>query len=151
LNIDAGGGTNNRLIIDDSGNSTSSRTVTISSNSITGIGPGPIGYSATGGSFNDPSGSDGILITSSSTQPATFNIQSTLAGSTTLIQNGGAVDIYKFSSSAPTPGGIVDGIQGLLTVAGSGEDSLSVDDSGSTTAKTGTLTPSMITGLGMGP
>src|SRR5262249_33581395 len=65
LTVNAGGGSDNRLIIDDSGNTTTSRNVTVTNSSVTGLGPGPIYYSATGGSFNDPNGNDGISITSS--------------------------------------------------------------------------------------
>src|SRR5262249_9983972 len=132
LTVNAGGGSNNRLIINDSGNTTTSRNVTITNSSVTGLGPGPIYYSATGGSFNDPTGNDGISITSSAIRPATFNIQSTLAGSTTQIRSGGAADTYNVASTAPTAGGIVDNIQGPLSFAGSGADTLTVDDSGST-------------------
>ncbi len=150
LNIDAAGGSDNRLIVSDSGNSTTSRNITVTSNSITGIGPGPINYSATSGSFNDSGGNDGILITSSSSEPATFDIQSTLAGSTTQIQSGGGVDTFNVGSDAPTAGGVAAGIKGLLTVAGSDAGTLNVDDTGDTHSATVTLTATHIAGLGIG-
>ena len=150
LNIDAGGGSDNRLIVSDSGNSTTSRNITVTSNRITGIGPGPINYSANGGSWSDPNGNDGILITSSLTEPATFDIQSTLAGSTTQIQSGGGVDTYNVGSNAPVAGGVATGIQGLLTVAGGDADTLNVDDTGDTQSAAVTLTATNIAGLSMG-
>jgi hypothetical protein len=150
LSVNAGGGSSNRLIVNDSGNTTTPRSVTVTSGSITGFGPGTISYSASGGSFNDGNSNDGILITSSATQPTTFNVQSTLAGSTTLIRSGGAVDTYNVGSTTPAAGGKVDNIQGTLTVAGSGGDTLNVDDTGSTGQKSGTLTPTTLTGLNMG-
>ena len=147
LNIVAGAGSYNQLIVSDFGD-TSAKTVTVTSGSITGFAAGVINYSATNGaSFNDPSGSeDGIFLLSSQTRSATFDVQSTLAGSTTFIENGGAtlttggaVDTYNIGSSAPTTGGIADNIQGALTVGGAGADTMNVDDSGSTGAKTGAL------------
>src|SRR5262249_44404538 len=51
----------------------------------------------------------------------------------------------------PATGGILDNIQGALTIIGNGADTMNVDDTGSTTAKTGTLTAMTLTGLNMGP
>ena len=53
-------------------------------------------------------------------------------------------------SLAPAVGGKVDGIQAALVVNGGGADTMNVDDTGSTIPKTGTLTGTTLTGLGMG-
>jgi hypothetical protein len=54
-------------------------------------------------------------------------------------------------SLAPSLGGVLNAIQGSLSITGSGGDKMNVDDSGSSTSKTGNLTPTTIAGLGMGP
>ena len=151
LTVNAAGGGSNRLIVDDSGNTTTSHNdVVVTSNTITGFAPGVIDYFASG-NFTDPSGSDGILLIGSAVGGNTFNVQSTLAGSSTEIQTFGANNTFNVSSKEPMPGGIVDNIQGALTVAGNGADTMNVDDTGSTTAKTGTLTATTLTGMNMGP
>jgi hypothetical protein len=150
LTVDAGGGSN-RLIVNDSDNSTASPTVTVTSGSITGFGPGTIHYSASGGSFTDANGNDGISITGSATQPTTFNVQSTLAGSTTRIQ-GGAGSTVVVGSRAPNLGGTLANIGGTLSVGNDvSRTGLTLDDSGSGTAKQVTLTDQGITGLAPAP
>ena len=75
----------------------------------------------------------------------------TLAGSSTVLQTGGTDgNTVNVSSMAPTAGGIVDNIQGALTILGNGLDTLNVDDTGSTIAKTATLTSTTLTGMSMG-
>ena len=150
LTVNAGGGGSNRLFVDDSGNMTTSHhDVVVTNDSISGFGPGVIDYSATG-SFTDPSGNDGILLIGPGVGGSKFNVQSTLAGSTTEIQTFGANNTFNVGSNEPMTGGIVDNIQGALTVAGNGADTMNVDDTGSTTAKTGTLSATTLTGLNMG-
>jgi hypothetical protein len=63
----------------------------------------------------------------------------------------GSQNTFNVGSKAPGTGGIVDNIQGGLVIAASELDTLNVDDTGSTTAKAGTLTDSTSTGLGLGP
>jgi len=46
-------------------------------------------------------------------------------------------------------GGIVDHIQGAVTITGNTFDVMNVDDTGSTAAKIGTLTSTALTGLNM--
>ncbi len=151
LTVNAGGGGSNRLIVDDSGNMTTSYSdVVVTNDSITGFGPGVIDYSATG-RFSDPSGNDGILLIGPGVGGSTFNVQSTLAGSTTEIQTLGADNTFNVGSKEPMTRGIVDNIEGALTVAGNGADTMNVDDTGSTTAKTGTLSATTLTGMNMGP
>ncbi len=78
----------------------------------------------------------------------TFNVLSTSAA--TRLNTGGGLNTTNVGSLAPGVGGIVDNIQGALTVVGNGADTLNVDDTGSTTNKSGTLTDTTLTGLGMG-
>src|SRR5262249_26253937 len=81
-----------------------------------------------------------------------YNIQVTDANSPTTINTKGGADTINIGSRAPTmTGGIVDHIKGGLTIVGGGADTLNVDDTGSTSAKTGTLTFTEINGLGVGP
>ena len=139
LTVNAGGGGSNRLFVDDSGNMTTSHhDVVVTSDSITGFGPGVINYSASG-SFTDPSGNDGILLIGPAVGGNTFNVQSTLAGSTIEIETVGANNTFNVGSKEPMTGGIVDNIQGALTIPGNGADTMNVDDTGSTIAKTGAL------------
>jgi len=83
----------------------------------------------------------------------TMNIQSTAAGTTTTIDPPtGSPNTFNVGSQAgvfPVTPGIVDNIQGPLVIVGSGADTMNVDDTGSTTAKTGTLTATTLTGLNM--
>jgi len=122
LTISAGGGTDNRLVVGDRGDSTT-RNVTITSSRITGFAQGEIDYSSTSGSFSNANGGDGgILLITSATSPTALNVQSTLAGSTTSIQGSGAADIIDVSSDAASSQGVVVtngdllGIEGTLIV-----------------------------------
>ena len=119
VNIDAGAGTNNRLIVDDTTGSASTD-ATITSNTIVGLAPANIFYQATGGHFLDSNNTidDGILIEGASSGGNIFNIQSTLAGSTTQIDGDGIDDVFNISSDAGTNNGNLGGIKGTLTVDG---------------------------------
>ncbi len=87
----------------------------------------------------------------SGTGADTVDVQAT-GGKTTVNTGGGAnLNVVNVGSKAPFTGGIVNNIQGALTVVGNGADTMNVDDTGSTTAKTGTLTATTLTGLNMGP
>jgi hypothetical protein len=79
----------------------------------------------------------------------TFNVRSTSTGTSTTLNTGTGLNTINVGSTAPVPGGIVDGIQGALIVAGNGNDVLNIDDSGSVTGKIGTLTSTTLTGMGM--
>src|SRR5208282_2980525 len=81
----------------------------------------------------------------------TYNVQNTAAGATTTIDSGSGANVVNVGSLEPMAGGILDDIQGTLTLQGSGSDILNVDDTGSAGPKTGTLTATALTGLGMGP
>ncbi|HPM80080.1 MAG TPA: hypothetical protein PLF81_05245, partial [Candidatus Anammoximicrobium sp.] len=80
----------------------------------------------------------------------TVNIQATQGS--LLVDTGGETCVNGISvgSLAPLSGGRLDTIQGQLTVAGNGHDTLKVDDTGSLAPKTGALTPETLSGLGMG-
>ena len=78
-----------------------------------------------------------------------INVKATLAGTTTTISTGGGNDTVNVGSLAPGTGGITDNISGPLVVTTDPGTTLNVDDTGSTGAKTGFLTSSTITGLGM--
>jgi len=78
-----------------------------------------------------------------------INVQATLAGTTTTISEGGGSNIVNVGSMAPATGGIADNISGPLVVSSDPGATLNVDDTGSTAVKTGYLTSSTLTGLGM--
>jgi hypothetical protein len=126
--------------VDDTG-STVAKTGTLTSTSLTGLamGVGGITYSGLAKlNINLGSGSD------------TFNVWSTNATTSTDVLTGAGVNTVNVGSLTPAVGGVVDGIQGALYVYGSGVDIMNVDDTGSTGAKTGTLTSTSLTGLAMG-
>jgi hypothetical protein len=152
LTINAGPGRANRLILDDTTDGTAHANVMITSGAVRNLAPSEIDYTAAGGgSFDDATGADGLLIQGPA-MGSTFNVQGTLGeGSTTEIVGGGDQNTFNVGSTAPGTDGIVDTIQGLLTTDGSGADTMNVDDTGSSTFKTGTLTEGQLTGLGMGP
>ncbi len=151
LTINAGPGRANRLILDDTTDGTAHANVVITSGAVRNLAPSEIDYTAAGGgSFDDAAAGDGLLIQGPALG-STFNVQSTLGGSTTEIVGGGGHNTFNVGSTAPGTSGIVDTIQGLLTIDGSGADTMNLDDTGSSTSKTGTLTEGQLTGLGMGP
>ena len=144
------------LTIDDSGN-TNAKMVNITNAAVTGVSPAAINYTGL---------SSLTVLLGSGHDNAT--IASTNASTTTLLNTGGGNDSVRINStSGPTtvntgtgtntvsigtsPTSTVNGIQGALVIMGSGRDSLNLDDSGSSTSKSGTLTSTTITGLGMGP
>ena len=80
--------------------------------------------------------------------PDTVNVQA-ISGPTTLWGSTGNLTT-NVGSTQPVAGGIVDNISGpLFVIGGSGTNVLNVDDSGSVSSKSGTLTSSTITGLNM--
>ncbi len=111
-----------------------------------------INYTASGG-FNNAALGEEVLLVGSNTLPTTFNVQSTLAGSTTAVDTGliagSGYSFFHVGSLAPNSGGVLNNIAGpLLLNGGSGLDVATVDDSGSSSARTGTLTGTAISGLG---
>jgi hypothetical protein len=82
---------------------------------------------------------------------ATINVQKTLAGTTMNINEMAGGNTVNLSSTAGGSGsGTLAGIQGIVNVNGSGNDTLNLDDRVDTTSPSGTLTASSVTGLGMG-
>src|SRR4029077_1083028 len=113
-----GSGTANRLIVSDYGSGNSDAGVVVTNKRITAFAPASIFYSAAG-KFTDGAINDGILLRGSNKGGNTFNVQSTLGGSTTEIDgDGGLSDTFNVSSDAGTNNGNLAGILGTLTVQG---------------------------------
>jgi len=155
-----GNGSQTVANLDDTGTAVANKTGQLNATSITGLGTGGVTYTGIGVlniSLGNHSNTFTIAATSGSTTTTitggtggdTFYVQSTAAGPSTTIDTGSGTNFVDVSSAAPSHGN-VNGIQGPLIVNGGGGDTLTVDDSASTTAKTGTLTNSAVTGLGMG-
>ena len=135
LAIDAGAGNNNRLAFDNFTGVPIAAAV-IYNDAITGLAPANIFYAATGGHFLDlnPGTLDGIRVFGSNAGSDTFNVRSTLAGSTTLIEGEGANDTFNVSSDAGANLGTLAGILGHLTLQGGAGSAnrLTISDSGNT-------------------
>jgi len=143
------------LTIDDSGNS-AAKTAVVSSSSVTGVSPAAVNYTGLAKlTVLLGSGSDNVTIASTNASTTTLvntgggndSVRVNATSGPTTVNTGSGVNTVSIGTSIPST---VNGIQGALTIIGSGHDSLSLDDSGSTVAKSGTLTTSTITGLGMG-
>ena len=146
--------------VDDTG-STTAKTGTLTATTLTGLsmGPGGITYSGLasvnidlgsgGNTFAIASTIAGQTLVNSGTGNDTINVQTT--NGPTTVNTGGGTNTVNVGRLSPAVGGIVDLIRGALTVNGSGPDTMNVDDTGSTIAKTGTLTSTTLTGLNMGP
>jgi hypothetical protein len=84
----------------------------------------------------------------------TVNVRSTASGCATNVDAGGGNNLVRLGSAGTgnTAGnGNVAGIKGALSVtAGTGTESLILDDTGNTAANTGVINGATITGLGMG-
>ncbi len=109
-----------------------------------------------GGVFTDPTGApDGISVWGSNAASASnvYNVQGTPFDDTTQLNGGGGSDTFNVSDDAPTNAGVLEGIQGAVSLIGGpgSGNQLNVSDTGSSGPKTGTLTPTTLTGLGMGP
>ena len=118
LTIDAGSGNNNRLAIIDFGSLTGNPDIVVTGSTITGLAPGTIRYTATGGSFVPTANGTGITLVGSFSMPDRFNIQSIVAGTQTLVLGLGGDDIFYVSSGALGTGGNLNGILGTLTLDG---------------------------------
>ena len=148
LTIDAGTGDANRLIVDDSTDVTA-RNVTVFASQIDGLAPAIISYAATDGSFANGPTNDGILILGSAAG-STYDIQSTLAGSTTRVAGGADADAFVVGSTVTGLSRVVSEIAGWLTISGEGgSDSLDVENTADTLGHAGSLTTTELTGLGM--
>ncbi|NJL47229.1 MAG: hypothetical protein HC929_06680 [Leptolyngbyaceae cyanobacterium SM2_5_2] len=83
----------------------------------------------------------------------TVNLSRAVSGVPLMIQTLGGNDVVNIGSNASTAsntGGVLAAIAGPITLdLGTGSNRLSLDDSGDTTANTGSLTATTITGLGL--
>jgi hypothetical protein len=70
--------------------------------------------------------------------------------SPTTVKGGNGDDTINVSRTAPTVGGDLTSIKVALAVVGDSFDTVNVDDTGDTTASSGVLTGTQLTGLGMG-
>ncbi len=146
---DASGHPLDSLNVDDTGDSAAA-TGTITTAGLNGLGMGPSGITYGGlKALNVNLGTGGN----------TFNVPSTAAVTTVTVNTGAGTNanVVNVGSLAPGVGGVVATIQGPLVINGQGQDgtghpldTLNVDDTGDTSAATGTLTASWLTGLGMG-
>ena len=163
LTVNGGTGSSTANLSDtsDGNSSTSTLTGTGLTSSAFGTG-GSLGYSALanlniemgwgGNSFLIASSAFGTTTTvNSGTGADTVNVRATVGPTTVNTGGGSNTNAVNVGSLAPATGGIVDDVQGALTVIGNGTDTMNVDDTGSTSAQSATLTPTMLTGLNMGP
>ncbi|MDR3638691.1 MAG: calcium-binding protein [Isosphaeraceae bacterium] len=91
----------------------------------------------------------GVLNVNGSAGGDTFNVQA--VSGPTLLFDKGAPNTFNVGSKAPSTGGTLPPIAALLVVAGSGADTMNVDDTGATTPQSGTLTGTTLNGFGMSP
>src|SRR5205085_12506697 len=83
----------------------------------------------------------------------TLNVQSTNSATLPTVNtgSGSATNIVNIGSLSPAVNGTVNVVAGRLVVNGQGSsDAVNVDDSGDQLANDGTLTSTLLTGLGMG-
>ena len=168
VTVNGGGhGDGDVLNIDETGDSTNN-TGTLTATQLTGLG---IGGSVTYGGFEilninlgDAAAGNDFLIESTHGPAAVTNLDSgagddevaieTIDGPTNIFTREGDDDVLVGSGAGlanPIPTSTLDDIQALLTIdAGAGaDDTLSVFDSGDTSANSGRLTATELTGLGM--
>ncbi len=141
-----GSGVGDRLLVDDSGD-TSSVTGLLTATALTGLdlgNPAGIVYD----------GLSALSLTLGSGLNNQFNVQGTAAGTNTSVVGSTGSESFNVGSmqyNTMVSGSVLDTIQGPLSLGGTGADYLWVDDTGSTAARTGTLTATTLTGMGMGP
>ncbi len=134
------GGGSDTLNVDDTGNTTG-QSGTLTSTTLTGLGMGASGITYSGLSAMNiklGSGND------------TFNVQGTYSTTVTTLNTGAGTNVVNVGSNEPSTSGVTTGIAGSLVVVGGGSDTLNVDDTGNSTGQSGTLTSTVLTGLGMG-
>ncbi len=148
----------------DATGNTAAKTGTLTSTALTGLSMGPNGITYSGlANLNINLGSGGNTFTIASTAVGTdtflgsgtgadtVNVQATSGPATVNTGGGSNHNTVNVGSKAPATGGVLNNIQGALTVVGNGFDTLNADATGNTAAKTGTLTATTLTGLSMGP
>ena len=135
VEIDAGSGGGNTLVVDDSLATKANTAAVITADSIAGVAGAAIGYTATGGQFTKtttvegaPAANDGILVRNTAFAD-TVAVRSTRAGSTTRIEGLAGSDTFVVASDeskaseATSLAPSLDGILGTLTIAGGDHDS----------------------------
>jgi hypothetical protein len=147
---------NGTLTVDDSNNAAAKSSGKLTATAITGLSPAGISYSGIGtltiklGKAANNFTIGGTVVgttTSVLAGPANDHVTIQATGGPTTVNLGSGTNFVSVGSAAPS---VVNGIQGALTLIGAGSDFLSIHDSGSTAGKTGTLTATSLTGLGMG-
>lgn len=130
VSLDAGAGSGNRVVVDDS-TSAGNADVVVTNNRITGLADGEIHYAATGGGFTNAGRNDGLLLRGSASGRDAFLVTSTLLGSTTRIETYGGDDLVSAGSTNAVDRGDFDRIEGLLTLdTGAGTDVVHGNDRG---------------------
>jgi Ca2+-binding RTX toxin-like protein len=150
------------LVADDSGDATA-RTVTITSNAVTGLGPASINFADGQVSSLDVYGGRGgntfnVLGTAASTSVDidsgagndAVNVRAS-AGSLAINGDSGN-DVVTLGSQAPSLGGTLTNISGTVNVSNSntGHTALVLDDSGDTVGRAVSISPNAVTGLAPG-
>ena len=144
------------LTVDDSANTTAKTGGKLAGTALTGLSPAAISYSGVATltiKLGKPGNSFTIAGTAAATTttvlagPGNDHVTIQATSGPTTVNLGAGSNFVSIGSASPS---MINGIQGALTLIGAGSDFLTVDDSGSTAAKTGTLTATTITGFGMG-
>ncbi len=155
LTIDGQGGADT-VNLSDAGD-TAGDTGQLTSTDLTGLGTAGVTYLRFE-TLNLVLGSGNDTLTIASTHAGTTTLATgggsdlvnvrTIAGLTT-VDTGAGADTVRVGTTAPTGGGLLDGIAALLQLTGgSASDTLVLDDGGDTTSNTGRLTLDHLSGLG---
>jgi hypothetical protein len=142
---------------------TAAQTGTLTATTLTGLNMGSSGIACRGLAnlnINLGSGGNTFLISNTAAVTNTFlnsgrgadtvNINATSGPTTVNTGSGTKHNTINVGSLEPATGGMVNFIQGALIVEGNGADTMNVDDTGATAAKTATLTATTLTGMSMG-
>lgn len=135
--VSINGGGFDQLTVDESANGTNAAG-TLSSTQITGLSPAPISYNGVA-----------TLTVTLGTGSNSFAVQS--SSSSTILASGTGTDHVTVGSLAPSTPGVMSNINGPLTLLGNSNDTLSLDDSASSTGKTISVTATRVTGLSPAP
>lgn len=131
------GSGSDQLVLDESANNANA-TGSVTATQITGLSPAPISYTGVS-----------ILTLTLGSGSNALSVQSSSAS--TILSSGTGTDNVTVGSTAPTNGGVMSGINGTLSILGNESDTLTLDDSGSSTGKTITVTAKRVTGLAPAP
>jgi hypothetical protein len=138
LSITGGGASGSTSLNLDDSASVASKSVVVTASTVSGLSSAAITYGALSS-----------LMLSLGSGGDTVDVQSAAAGTATAITAGAGPDSFAVAPPVKTPGGSPAALAGPLSIdGGSGADTLLVDDSSDTAARSVTLTPASITGLG---